>query len=452
MKFLVSTFMALAVMLSCRSRQTTDPFLIEVNMSDSATTFTDGRVADGSYGAELLLDSIASLESAIDDSERFAGVRYPGRVVVQVLSDVPCVRLSNMVHEVGSRQFNECRFVWRETTGEPAVAIPIIMRQDYGVTHCIEIGAAGMTFSTREQAVLNPPPDEPFDARRKPYSLEMTNIPGARTGGWIKQQTQADTSTRRKRTLQSLLKEPSIQEVFFGQPRYKGPPSSRQLFFPRTAGNLDYASLSELLTRLNEAYEKVGYRGGRHYEIAVADSIPSSEFLTVAKAIIESVPKEIQQASWFDLALPPPPPSPPSGTYRYYNGLVCSFSEFSIHLLGLREMRTDRDSLTYFDLTNPAGCLVGAIEDKDLPLIDRLVPKLPTHPFKRLTNVAKPFSGYTPLLLAIELEISEVVGHLIQSGADVDMSADDGAVRPLKLAIQKNNQEIVRILREAGAQ
>lgn len=61
--------------------------------------------------------------------------------------------------------------------------------------------------------------------------------------------------------------------------------------------------------------------------------------------------------------------------------------------------------------------------------------------------------GYTPLMHAIENDKNNVAKKLISAGADVNTSTlhSNGWKRTLDLAIEKNNQEIVTLLKAAGA-
>lgn len=461
--FIVS---ALAVILSCRSRQTTDPFLIEIELRDSLITYANGSVIDSTYARGIresaLTDSMESLQRAMDDSVWLANVHYAGRVVCRVLSDVPSMYLLDVAYAVRGAQFNECRFVWPDKNLRD-IEIPIIAPQGFGVFHVIKIDTTGLTFSTVRHMVLEYPGEIPFDASRKPYSLE-NNAPilqpamdrsGTSAGGLEAQ--------KRKQIIAALRRGRMRGVPFSFSARSHGH------FIRRKSGRLDLEAMSELLDRLTEEFERIGYRGGRHYVIAVSEDIPSSEFLAVAKTTIESVSKEAQLASWLNTH-PWSVPSPPSEQFRYYNGLNSSFSQFSISIaspsffgspfaIGSDNAQIHRDTVTMFELTNPAGFLAGAILHNDLNRIDRLISRLPTYPFKDLSGLLREDDWwdsadrreYTPLLLAIEAGTSDVVRHLIRSGADVNLGSDDGTVRPLNLAIQRRDQEIIRLLREAGA-
>lgn len=475
-------------------------FTVRITVNDSVMTYSDGRVIENvpdllvssSYFIPSLSDTLDRIRSAIADSEMYANVRYPGRLVVNMQTEGTYHLLVRMLFTALVNQCGELRII-RQLTDGRLTELPFVVYQSRGMYHYIEVHPDGLVLGTAQQILFSSPAYEAFDAQRIPYSLELKeekSVDVAPKRNLTKERAAARAERKRasmpKRNMARLVGHTSL--------------GRQPLFIPNRNGKTDLKELRRILDWITAEFEKLDIHEGRHFGIAAFSETPSSEVFDIAQVIIESFSRDvgIQKAALWDIA-PPPIPAVGDGKFRYYTGWSARFDEFSIGLTGLlRDARSGpihTDSTAYKQLLSVGSLMYQAIQDSLSGRIDKLLEygvDINGYAFEVMHIYAKHYSikdepelnkehwqdwhGYTPLLLAISENKSEIVRQLISRGADVNKASkrysytvetfaiiQEGShkdipvhtqgrvITPLRLAKEKGYDAIVKILVDAGA-
>ncbi len=491
-------FIIIACLAASCAREQPELFTIHVIVKDSVLTYADGSVIPVSEWPNInlsspLSDSMETIARAIADTEQYANVTYPARMVAHVEGNVPWMALGSLGLLAVRQRLNEVRLEFPDTDGR-TIQIPIVVPSRTGVHHYIEVTENGLSFSTLESVVAWPQPEQPFDAHRTPYSLEeISNIKDedepVREQGKTKSEkaAAAKAAAARRAKAAAIARGSGIAKLlagnatgYFSSELYGGAlhfqRRSPGVLIPRVSDRLDLPTLRRELDRLSEEFHKIGYHGGRHFFLRLSPSLPSSDFLDVARTIIESMPRVLEHASLWDIS-PPPPAKLPEGYFTYFNGYKATFSEFSMSLPNWNApaLGQSEDSVlsgeSRLPLLCPGGLMAAAIRDTNLTLMDALLKEavdINGYVFKNLAGEDE-WHGYTPTLLAVEFQNSESLKHLIRAGADVnkrsrrfprrqwrryaetDTLTGDREITALMLAQERKYDEIMQILKDAGA-
>lgn len=457
-------------------------------------TWSDGRLImnldslPASWTIPALSDSLGNVQAVKQDSEYYSGRTYSSRLIVDVRNNVASKLLIMMAYNALKNQFNETRFMWT-LPDRRVLEIPVLAMQGYGLNHQVSLGSTGIWLATYQQPIYDAPPELPPDDPI-PYSLENPLEEA-------KEQKEKTVDQKKAKELAAKRAQKARARVTMAARRPSFDRVSHPVKMERIDGKLNIAEFKTKLAWLTAELGKIGYVKGRHFYISVNDQVPASEFFEVAEAIIESIPQEpsLQKAAIWDVA-PPAAPQVPGGAFRYLNGLTASFRDFSISIgRNISEDRQDSagvDGLPNHDLLCIGGLLYTAIEDSNLSRIRLLLDygmDVNSYPFEGFEirhsrydetlegqERREDWHGYTPLLLAVSRNQADVVRFLIRHNADVNRTsktytykwgeieskdnqfywatktATGGRIiSPLKLALEKKNEEVVKILQEAGA-
>ncbi|MBX7152229.1 ankyrin repeat domain-containing protein [bacterium] len=489
--FLFVAFISLCL-LSCSKKQE-ELFTVRIAIGDSAMTWSDGKMImnldslPGSWEIPALSDSLGYVQAARNDSEYYSGRTYSSRLIVDVRKNVASQLLVMMVYNTLRNQFNETRLLWT-LPDHRVLEIPVLAMQGYGLNHQVNITPTDIWMATYLHPVYEAPPDLPPDDPI-PYSLEKPLEEQKEKTIDQKQAKQLTAKRAHRARAQAVA---ATRPSSFGR-------VSHPIKIARVDGQLNIAEFRTKLAWLTAELGKIGYVKGRHFNISVNDQVPASEFFEVAEAIIGSIPNEtpLQKAAIWDMA-PPPPPQAPGGAFRYLNGLTASFRDFSISIgrniiSEVREDSSGADGSPNHDLLCIGGLLYTAIEDSNMSRTQLILDygmDVNSYAFDGLEvqrgqyddeevkgqERRQDWHGYTPLLLAVSKNQADVVRFLIRHNADVNRpsktytykwggivvandnftwktntSTEGRIISPLKLALEKKNEEIVKILQEAGA-
>jgi hypothetical protein len=490
MRFAKAIFLAILVSAGCSEKR--ELFTVRIAVNDSVMTYSDGRViesvpdllASSSYTIPSLADTLDRIRYAIADSERHANVMYPSRLIVDMRAEFSS-RFLLMIYLTAMRyQCGETRFIRNLQDGRQ-IELPIIAAQGYGIRHFIEIRPDGVGLSTQQDIIYPAPPYESFDEGRIAYSLEDPV------------ELQEEVVTKPKKPMSKAERAEQAKQAAANRARaaasrrrrvWSRPPT--HLLIRKTNDRHDLTGLRDELKWMTGEFKKLGVTEGRHFSIFASESTPSSEFFDVAQAVIESFPidEKIQRAALWDVA-PPPIPRVGDGTFRYYTGWSARFDEFSLSFGGLRSY----DSVSAPDdrwrqkLLCLGGVLYRAVEDSSVELLDQVLRydvDVNGYVFDGMeggseeqhtgAEGAEDWHGYTPLLLAVSMNRPGIARYLISKGADVNKASriytfrgagllklvpgqvsrdyhGGRVISPLMLAREKGREEIIKILKGAGA-
>ncbi len=510
MKYVISILLISCVGCS----KTNDLFTVRIAVNDSLMTYSDGRVVaamDKLISEESILipaldDTLKVISAAIADSERFANVRYPSRFVVDLQANVTYRLLVKMSYTAARNQCGELRIIRHLPDGRQ-LELPIIANQGWGIQHYVEIRPGGITLATSQDLVASAPPYEPFDAHRMAYSLEEPFSEEVVDETRLETQSKADRAARARARAQSRARRSADLRVTgtvlgtLRRPHFPQRPAA-QVSIPRVGGKNDLARVREELQRMAAEFEKLDVHEGHHFNFFASYETPLSEVFDVVQVVIESLSKDvsIQQAALWDVG-PPPIPAVGDGKFTYHTGWSARFQEFSISLGGILFDAPDSmavDSTGKRLLVPLASLLYLAIEDTVTGRIDKFINygiDVNGYVFEDLPVYADRYDeerdprqehwqdwhGYTPLLLAVSKGQPEIVRQLILRGADVNKASKrytyvnaigtfavvglgkasqkvppvytgGRILTPMKLATEKGYDDIVKILKDAGAE
>lgn len=423
MKYCVTLWIVL-VALSCGPAETPKDFFTATVSATDSLIFLDGvpivpieeaLPKGGSWGINVLDDSLTQRHYAMEDSAKVSDVDHEGRLRLVVSADAPLMFVLNLFVTGRRAGFDDVRLV------SDSIEIPIGPNYHNGLRHYVAIDSSGILLYT-EFRIRPPAEGPPSDDRESVVRL--------------------------------------------------GPmPRSRPL---RIRGGLE--QLKHELEWMTAELERIEFSGGRLFTILCGPGTRARDFMDVSSVIVESMPKKaaVNKAALFDVAFPPPPK--PKGEFRYFNRYTASFDKFSI-TMGLAHSEVGDTVLDTTDRHNLLGLsciLYSAIEQDNEIRVARIGEsgiRLNRHCFLEF-NTGEEWNGYTPLLLAIHFDRPKLVAFLLNGGADVHQrsrkfkmripsllgelstSTDEWRGReisPMQLAKEKKNDTVIQLLRSAGA-
>ncbi len=287
----VPRIMLLVLSLASCTKDRDELFTVRIAITDSLFTYSNGGVIESvvnlsprSLIIQNLADTLGAVRSAVVDSEHYAGRNYPSRLVADIRNDVPFRLLLSTCVTAFRNQFSETRLRWTLADGK-MMELPITAPQFYGITHRIEVSEYGIGISTYQHPVDDAPPDLSVVETSVPYTLPKDEILREEETAVEKPKTPVSMEDRKKQALAAAqaraARAARSAKMAIAAARRRTPgygSLSPQLLIARKDGRLDIQAFRNELRWLHSEFSKIGYVGGRHFMIAVRDSIPASEF------------------------------------------------------------------------------------------------------------------------------------------------------------------------------
>ncbi|NUM82358.1 hypothetical protein HUU42_16300 [bacterium] len=433
-------FFTMVILFCACSQPLKDRFSVTVTANDSLLFFNNAPIAriddelqkTQTYLIQSLVDSLDRLADEMNDSARYSGKDFYGRMRVALPPSMPYSMVLKLAYTARTAGFNETKLCGTLKDRKADIEVPIVYDEAAGLQHVITLVAGRILFKT--------------ELRFWPYAESVASS------------EEKDEFQNEKHYAKPLVR--------VGRSVY-----SHSLFIA------DEVELRKELNWVSGELTKIGFNGGRHFLIQCRPDTPYEEFLSIAATIIESLPQrsQLQKASLVDMSPPPPPPLP-DGVFHYYNGLALSYDDFSIGLGLSSDEAVDTMNLSKearMELLGLPNILFSAIKTGNVDRIRQLKVygyNLGGHPFSKFADNEE-WKGYTPLLLSIESSNADVVQALIESGASVNETSIQfkenitgllligkrsskmigRIIAPLALANEKGNKEIIELLKAAGA-